>query len=135
MLYEICKMICEGKERKSTCSGCIGEPGQSPAPSPLLRHVEPVGGRGEEWWAGSCLGILSGERGFSLASQFRELESHLILASKNRGLESHLGLASCFGGLFWQAFQAHQFGGVLWQVNLAIIQWVFGIRLKPRKEE
>jgi hypothetical protein len=75
------------------------------------------------------------EGGFSLASQYRELELHLFLASKNRGLESHLGSASHFGELFGQAFPAHQFGGVLWQVNSANIQWVFGLKLKHRKEE
>ncbi len=36
-------------------------------------------------------------KGVSLASQSRELESHLILASKIRGLESHLSPASYFG--------------------------------------
>jgi hypothetical protein len=39
-------------------------------------------------------------RGVTLASQSRELESHLILARKIRGLESHLGSASYFGKPF-----------------------------------
>jgi hypothetical protein len=58
-------------------------------------------------------------KGVSLASQSRELESHLILASKIRGLESHLSSASYFGKFFWQAIPAPQFGGVLLQANLA----------------
>jgi hypothetical protein len=58
-------------------------------------------------------------RGVTLASQYRELESHLILARKNRGLESHLSSASYFGELFWQAILAPQFGGFSPRVNLA----------------
>jgi hypothetical protein len=34
------------------------------ASRPLLHYAEPVGGGGEEWRAGSCLGILSGGGGF-----------------------------------------------------------------------
>ncbi len=49
-------------------------------------------GEGGEWLA--SLGILSGGGGVTLASQSRELESHLILASKIRGLESHLSSAN-----------------------------------------
>ncbi len=58
-------------------------------------------------------------RGVTLASQYRELELHLILERKIRGLESHLSLASYLGKLFGQAIPASQFGGVLLQVNLA----------------
>ncbi len=29
----ICSHSCKGNESKSTCSGCIGEPGHSPPPS------------------------------------------------------------------------------------------------------
>ena len=56
-----------GKERKSTCSICVGGPGRPPAPFP--RSVGGAGG-GEGWRAGSCLGILSREGG-SLASKPR----------------------------------------------------------------
>ena len=50
-----------GKERKSTCSICVGGPGRLPAPSP--RSVGGAVGGGEGWRAGSCLGILDREGG------------------------------------------------------------------------
>jgi hypothetical protein len=53
-------------------------------------------------------------RGVSLASQSRELESHLILASKIRGLESHLSSASCFGKLFRQVIWTSLSGTSIW---------------------
>jgi hypothetical protein len=59
------------------------------------------------------------ERGVTLASKYREPDSHLILARKNRGLESHLTSASYFCKLFWQAILAPQFGRFSPQVNLA----------------
>jgi hypothetical protein len=59
----ICNHSCEGNESKSTCSGCMGEPGQSPAPLPPPPLCGVAGGGG--WRAGSCLGILRGEGGFS----------------------------------------------------------------------
>jgi hypothetical protein len=63
----ICNHSCEGDESKSTCSGCMGEPGQSPAPSPLLRYAELLGGGGGRV-AGQVLPGDSGKGG-SLASQ------------------------------------------------------------------
>jgi hypothetical protein len=57
------------KERKSTCSVCVGGPGRLPAPSPAPL-AEPWGGGGGGWGARSCLGILSGEGG-SLVSKPR----------------------------------------------------------------
>jgi hypothetical protein len=52
-MYMLCQIrtyshSCKGNESKSTCSGYMGEPGG-----------------GEGWRAKSCLGILSGEGGFS----------------------------------------------------------------------
>jgi hypothetical protein len=77
----------------------------------------------------------SNGRGVTLASQSRELESHLLLAKKIRGLESHLSSASYIGESFRQAFPASQSGGVSLQVNSANIQWVLRMKLKQRKEE
>jgi hypothetical protein len=65
------------------------------------------------------LGILSGGGGFSLASQSRELESHLILASKIRGPESHLSSASYFGKSFRQVIWASLSGTSIWQGFIA----------------
>ncbi len=108
---------CEGNERKSTCSGCMVKPGQSPAPSPSSvtrsRWGGGAGGRpGLEWrfWAG---------KGGSLASQYRELESHLFLASKIHGWESHLNSASCCGRLFWWVILASPSSTLIWRVFMA----------------
>jgi hypothetical protein len=54
-------MICKGKEKYLFAMS--GRAGSIPHPLPLLRHAESVGGGGGGWQAGSCLGILSGERG------------------------------------------------------------------------
>jgi hypothetical protein len=113
----ICYHSCEGNESKSACSGCMGEPGHSPAPSPLLRCSELLGGGGG-WRAGSCLGILSGEGGFA-ASQYRELKWRLFLASKFHGLKSHLNPASCHDGLFWRVILAGEFSTFIWRVFMA----------------
>jgi hypothetical protein len=72
------------------------------------------------------LGDLERGRGVILASQSRELESHLILASKIRGLESHLSLASYFGKSFRRGFVASKFS----KHSVG-----FGMKLKQRKEE
>ncbi len=80
-LYSACK----GNERKSTCLGCTGEPGQFPAPSPL----SPLHGAGVGGGEGMAGRVLPGDpkwgRGVTLASQYGELESHLILARKIHG--------------------------------------------------
>ncbi len=93
----------------------------SPRPSPLLRHAEPVWGGGREgvYRAGSCLGILSGEGGVTLASKYREPDSHSILARKNRRLGSHLSSASYFGKLFRQVISATYSGISIWRGFIA----------------
>jgi hypothetical protein len=58
-------------------------------------------------------------RGVTLASQSRELESHLILARKIRGLESHLSSASYFGESFRQAILATYSGTSIWRGFIA----------------
>ncbi len=59
MLYHMghVNCSCEGNERKSTCSECIGKLGQSPAPTPLLRHAELLGGRGGDGRPGLAWGF------------------------------------------------------------------------------
>jgi hypothetical protein len=83
-----------------------------PPPPPTLRGAG--GGRGVGRMAGRVLSE-DPERGrgvFSLASQSRKLESHLIL-------ESHLGSASNFGELFWQIILASHLGKLFRHNNLA----------------
>jgi hypothetical protein len=58
-------------------------------------------------------------RGATLASQSRELESHLILERKIRGLESHLSSASYFGKSFRQAIWASLSGISVWRGFIA----------------
>jgi hypothetical protein len=65
------------------------------------------------------LGDSEGGRGVTLASQSRELESHLFLASKIHGLESHLGSASYFGKSFRQAIWASFSGTTIWRGFMA----------------
>ncbi len=78
-------------------------------------------------------------RGVTLASQSRELESHLILARKIRGLESHLSSASCFGKSFRQATWASLTGISFWRsfITSKFSKYSVGLRmkLKQRKEE
>ncbi len=99
--------------------GCTGEPGQFPAPSPLPPFREAgVGGGGG--LAGRDLpGDPERGRGVTLASQYRELESHLILARKIGRLESHLSLASYFGKSFRQALSAAYSGISTWRGFIA----------------
>ncbi len=99
---------CKGNERKSTCSGCMGEPGQFPAPSPSSVTRSRWGEGGGDWPAGSCLGILSGGRGVTLASQSRELESHLSSASYF-GKSFQVIWASLSGTSIWRGFIASKF--------------------------
>ncbi len=128
---------CKGNERKSTCSGCMGEPGQLPTPSPSSVTRSRWGGGGE--MAGRVLfGDPEQGRGVTLASQTRELESHLILARKICGLESHLSSASYFGKSFRQVIWASLSGTSIWRgfiaSNSVNIQWVFGMKLKQEKK-
>jgi hypothetical protein len=115
----ICNHSCEGNESKSTCSGCLGEPGQSPAPSPLLRWRscwggEEGGGPGLAWgfWAG---------KGGSLASKYPSCNGsyfwRLNSAGWNRTLIRQVATADFSGGSFWRVILAHLFGGFPWQVN------------------
>ncbi len=83
------------------------------------------------WGGGRGIANLPGnpERGedVTLASQYCELESHLILARKNRGLESHLSSISYFGISIWRGFIAGKFG--------RFIQRFLRLKLKHRKEK
>ena len=122
MLYHmryVNKMICEGKERKSTYSRCIVEPGHSPTPSPLLCYTEPVGGGGE----GVAGRVLPGDsergRGGSLASKSRELKWRLFLASKFIGIKWCINLASFHVGFYWRVSLVGYFGAFIWRVFMA----------------
>jgi hypothetical protein len=95
-------MRCE-KERKSTCSICVGGPGRLPAPSP--RSVGGAVGEG----GGLASHVLPGdfERGRgSLASEFG-------------GLFSRVDLADFHGKTFWRVILADLFGGSFWHIYLA----------------
>ncbi len=95
-------------------AGWVGSP-PPPPPSSVTGSRCGGGGRG---MAGRVLpGNPEWGRGVTLASKYREPDSHLILARKNRGLGSHLSSASYFGKSFQQPILASQFGGVLSQVN------------------
>jgi hypothetical protein len=78
-------------------------------------------------------------RGVTLASQSRELESHLIPARKIRGLESHLSSASHFGKSFRQVIRASLSGTSIWRGFTASkfgkYSVGFRMKLKQRKEE
>ena len=97
-----------GKERKSTCSICVGGPGRLPAPSP--RSVGgAVGGGG-----GLASHVLAGdfERGRGdLWQASRELKWQVFLASKFGGLFSRVNPADFHGKIFWRVILAHLFGG------------------------
>ncbi len=98
-----------------------------PLHPPPLRGAG-VGGGGGYGGPGLAWGSWGG-RGVTLASQYRELESHLILARKIRGLESHLSSASFLGKPFrhlnWAGFCCKQ----IWQ----IVQWAFKDEIKAEK--
>jgi hypothetical protein len=94
------------KERKSTCSICVGGPGRPPAPSPPLRGGGRVAGR-----------VLPGdfEQGRGVLWQAsRELKWQAFLASKFGGLFSQVNLADFHGKIFWRVILAHLFGGSFW---------------------
>ncbi len=85
------------KERKSTCSICVGGPGWLPAPPPPLRWRGRGGGEG--WRVGSFLGIFEQGRG-DLWQASRELKWQVFLASKFGGLFSRVNPADFHGKIF-----------------------------------
>ncbi len=107
-----------GKERKSTCSICVGGPGRLPAPSPLLRWRS-CGEGGEDWRAGSNLGILSREGGISgkqAASWNGRFFWQVNSADYSRGWIRQIVMARYFGGSFWRIYLAGHFGVFIWRV-------------------
>ncbi len=106
------------KERKSTCSICVGGPGRLPAPSPTLRWRS-CGGGGGGWRVRSCLGILSGEGGFSgkqAASWNGRFFWQVNSAGYSRGWIGQISTARYFGGSFWRIYLAGHFGAFFWRV-------------------
>ena len=92
-------MRCE-KERKSTCSICVGGLGRLPAPSP--RSVGgAVGGGG-----GLASHVLPGD-----FEQGRGDLWQVNLAGHTRGWIWHVSMARHFGGSVWRVSLAHLFGG------------------------
>ena len=91
------------KERKSTCSICVGGPGRLPAPSPgsVVGAARGGGGGGPGLAWGFCAG-----KGGSLASEFG-------------GLFSRVDLADFHGKTFWRVILADLFGGSFWHIYLA----------------
>jgi hypothetical protein len=106
-----------GKERKSTCSICVGGPGRAgslpPPPTPLA----------EQWGGGGLAGrVLPGDfeqgRG-DLWQASRELKWQVFLASKFGGLFSRVNPTDFHGKIFWRVILAHLFGGSFWHIYLA----------------
>jgi hypothetical protein len=105
-----------GKERKSTCSICVGGPGRLPAPSPHSVGGAVGGGGG---LAGRVLlGDFEQGRG-DLWQASRELKWQVFLASKFGGLLSRVNPADFHGKIFWWVILAHLFGGSFWHIYLA----------------
>jgi hypothetical protein len=107
-------MRCE-KERKSTCSVCVGGPGRLPAPSPRSNGGA-VGGGG-----GLASHVLPGdfERGRGdLWQASRELKWLVFQASKF----SRVNLADFHGKIFWLVILAHLFGGSFWHIIWRVSQ-------------
>ncbi len=97
-------MRCE-KERKSTCSICVGRLGRLPAPSP--RSVGgAVGGGG-----GSASHVLPGD-----FEQGRGDLWQVNLAGYSRGWIWQIFMARHVGGSFWQIYLAGHFGTFTWRV-------------------
>ena len=101
----ICKHV---RESKSTCTRCVGGPGQLPTPSPCSADGAVGGGGGEGWQSYVLPGDL--ERG--------------------RGDLWLVNLAGHVRGWIWRVSTARHFGGSAWRVSLAVqvgsfIQWVF----------
>ncbi len=114
----ICNHSWKGNESKSTCSGCVGEPGLLPAPSPFSVDGVAGGGGGEGWRARSCLRILSGKGGFS-GKKSCELKWRVFPAYKFGGFWSRINLASFHGGFYWRVFKAGCFSAFIWRVFMA----------------
>jgi hypothetical protein len=89
-----------------------------PPPSFSVDGVAGGGGGGRWWRAGSCLGILSGEGGFS-GKQSRELKWRVFPAYKFGGFWSPINLASFHIGFYWRIFQAGYFSAFIWRVFMA----------------
>jgi hypothetical protein len=58
-------------------------------------------------------------RGVTLASQYRVLESHLILEGENHVSIPRAGIALEFCNLFWHLKMAVYYGGEIWQIYSA----------------
>ncbi len=120
-----------GKERKSTCSICVGGPGRLPAPS--ARTVGgAVGGGGV--LAGRVLpGDFEQGRG-DLWQASRELKWQIFLASKFGGLFSRVNPADFHCKIFWRVILGHLFGGSFWRIYLAGFYINESSKLKKGKE-
>ncbi len=105
--------------------------GPAPRPlPPLLRHMELVWGEGGVWWAGSCLGTLSGGGG---------LLWQVNSARWNRAWFSQRKTAPPFRGLEWRPDSATYFGISIWRylpwVNLAdLFRGFWKMKSKQRKK-
>jgi len=90
------------RERRSTCSGCMGGPGRLPSPPPAPLP-EPWGGEGGEPAGRVLPGILSREGG--------------IFACKLGGSHSRVYMASLYGRFIRQIHMATLYGGFIWRVK------------------
>ncbi len=127
MLYHMghVNCSCEGNERKSTCSGCIGELGQSPAPSPSSVTRSRWGGGGG--MAGRVfLGDSERGRGFSGKSIPRAGIALVKTAGWSRTWVRQVISASQLGKPFRHINSAGFFG------RYSVGFWM---KLKQRKEE
>ncbi len=98
----------------------VGRAGSLPPPPCSVGGA--AGGRGEGWWAGSCLGILSREGGISgkqaaswNGGSFRRVNS----GGFSRGWIQQVAIANFSGGSFRRVISAGYFGEFIWRVFMA----------------
>jgi hypothetical protein len=103
---------CKGNERKSTCSGCRGKPGQFPAPSPSsVMRAEGEGG-------GMAGRVLLGDPERGRGGYSGKSIQRAVIAPDSGKENLRAGVALEFGKLFWQIFPASHLGKPLRHINL-----------------
>ncbi len=111
--------------------GMRGWAGPAPCSSPPC-SVDGAAGGGGGWRAGSCLGILRGEGGFS-GKQAVSWNGGSFWRVKSAGFSRtqiwQVFMADFTGGIFWRVILAHLFGGFSWPVSKA------GFEEKKSKEK